>query len=126
MAPSEAWLGVDGEDDVADLVDTMSDRGEWGGYGNGDGELAVASAMVRSGRGRERAREGAIPMGLGVAWRHERHPGERGGSQAGRRWLARAGALRPGARPPGRGRRRQGGARWVGLANWAGQVGFGG
>ena len=59
---------MDEEDDVADLTDTTSGRGEWGGYANGDGELAVASAMVRSGRERERAREGAIPTGLGVAW----------------------------------------------------------
>ena len=50
------------------------------------------------------------------------------GTQAGRVEVAgaRAGALRPRARPPGKEEDDRGGARWAGLANWAGQVGFGG
>ena len=82
---------MDEEDDVADLADTTSGRGEWGGYANGDGELAVASAMVRSGRGKERAREGAIPMGLGVASRRPERARAKWQAGGGRRLHARVG-----------------------------------
>ena len=65
MAPGEAWLGVDEEDDVADLTDTTSGRGEWGGYANGDGELVVASAMVRSGAGENEQERERSPRAWG-------------------------------------------------------------